>query len=193
VSEGSGPRFRRLLVTGGAGFIGSCFVRDVLARRDGTHITVLDKLTYAGNPENLGPAEADPEQAARLRFVVGDIADASVVGPLLAEVDAVVNFAAESHVDRSILDPEAFLRTDVMGVHVLLEASRIEKELAAKESARPRRDFSRSPPTRSTARSKPAGVARTIVSSHARRTPRPRPPASCWSAPTSSRTDWTWW
>jgi len=132
VSEGSGPRFRRLLVTGGAGFIGSCFVRDVLARRDGTHITVLDKLTYAGNPENLGPAEADPEQAARLRFVVGDIADASVVGPLLAEVDAVVNFAAESHVDRSILDPEAFLRTDVMGVHVLLEASRIEKELAAK-------------------------------------------------------------
>jgi dTDP-glucose 4,6-dehydratase len=122
------PRFRRLVVTGGAGFIGSCFVRDVLARRDGTEITVLDKLTYAGNRANLAPVEADPEQAARLRFVVGDIADASVVGPLVAGSDAVVNFAAESHVDRSILDPEAFLRTDVLGVHVLLEACRAELE-----------------------------------------------------------------
>jgi dTDP-glucose 4,6-dehydratase len=124
------PRFPRLLVTGGAGFIGSCFVRDVLARRDGTEITVLDKLTYAGNRENLAPVEADPEQAAHLRFVVGDIADASVVDPLVAEVDAVVNFAAESHVDRSILDPEAFLRTDVLGVHVLLEACRAQLERA---------------------------------------------------------------
>jgi dTDP-glucose 4,6-dehydratase len=123
-----GPRFRRLLVTGGAGFIGSCFVRDVLARKDGTHITVLDKMTYAGNRANLAPAEADPEQAARLRFVVGDIADAAVVAPLVAEVDAIVNFAAESHVDRSILDPAAFLRTGVMGVHVLLEAARVEAE-----------------------------------------------------------------
>jgi dTDP-glucose 4,6-dehydratase len=126
------PRFRRLLVTGGAGFIGSCFVRDVLARMDGTHITVIDKLTYAGNRANLAPAEADPKQAARLRFVQGDIADPEVVAPLLAGVDAVVNFAAESHVDRSILDPEAFLRTDVMGVHVLLEACRGEQERAAK-------------------------------------------------------------
>ena len=115
-------RFGRLLVTGGAGFIGSCFVRDVLARRDGTHITVLDKLTYAGNRANLGPVEADPEQAARYAFVQGDIADPAVVGPLVANADAVVNFAAESHVDRSILDPEAFLRTGVIGVHVLLEA-----------------------------------------------------------------------
>jgi dTDP-glucose 4,6-dehydratase len=126
------PRFRRLLVTGGAGFIGSCFVRDRLARQDGTTITVLDKLTYAGNRANLAPVEADPEQAARLRFVVGDIADAAVVGPLVAGVDAIVNFAAESHVDRSILDPEAFLRTDVMGVHVLLEAARTEKERATR-------------------------------------------------------------
>jgi dTDP-glucose 4,6-dehydratase len=132
VNEGGVPRFRRLLVTGGAGFIGSCFVRDVLARKDGTHVTVLDKLTYAGNRENLAPAAADPEQAARLRFVVGDIADASVVAPLVADVDAIVNFAAESHVDRSILDPEAFLRTDVMGVHVLLEACRTEAERASK-------------------------------------------------------------
>ena len=126
------PRFYRLLVTGGAGFIGSCFVRDVLARKDGTHITVIDKLTYAGNRANLAPVEADPEQAARLRFVQGDIADPEIVAPLVAQVDAVVNFAAESHVDRSILDPEAFLRTDVMGVHVLLEACRAEQERAAK-------------------------------------------------------------
>ena len=117
-------RYPRLLVTGGAGFIGSCYVRDVLARRDGTTITVLDKLTYAGNEANLAPVRADPEQAARLRFVHGDIADADVVGPLVADADAVVNFAAESHVDRSILEPEAFLRTGVIGVHVLLEACR---------------------------------------------------------------------
>jgi dTDP-glucose 4,6-dehydratase len=115
-----------LLVTGGAGFIGSCFVRDVLARRDGTRITVIDKLTYAGNRANLGSVESDPEQAARLRFVVGDIADPVVVAPLVAEVDAIVNFAAETHVDRSILEPEAFLLTGVIGVHVLLEACRRE-------------------------------------------------------------------
>ena len=115
-------RFGRLLVTGGSGFIGSCYVRDVLARRDGTRITVLDKLTYAGNEANLAPVRDDPEQAARMRFVRGDIADADLVSSLVSEVDAVVNFAAESHVDRSILDPEAFLRTGVIGVHVLLEA-----------------------------------------------------------------------
>src|SRR6476659_5456467 len=73
-----GHDYRRLLVTGGAGFIGSAYVRDVLARRDGTTITVLDKLTYAGNEANLAPVRADPEQAARLRFVQGDIADADV-------------------------------------------------------------------------------------------------------------------
>jgi dTDP-glucose 4,6-dehydratase len=116
--------YRRLLVTGGAGFIGSCYVRDVLARRDGTRITVLDKLTYAGNEANLASIGDDPEQAARLRFVRGDIADAALVAPLVADADAVVNFAAESHVDRSILDPEAFLLTGVIGVHVLLEAVR---------------------------------------------------------------------
>ncbi len=116
--------YRRLLVTGGAGFIGSCYVRDVLARRDGTEITVLDKLTYAGNEANLAPVRDDPEAAARLRFVRGDIADADVVTALVRNADAIVNFAAESHVDRSILDPEAFLRTGVIGVHVLLEACR---------------------------------------------------------------------
>jgi len=113
---------RHLLVCGGAGFIGSCFVRDVLGRRDGTRVTVLDLLTYAGNRANLAPAEADPEQAARFAFVEGDIADPDVVERLAAGADSIVNFAAESHVDRSILGPEAFLRTGVIGVHVLLEA-----------------------------------------------------------------------
>jgi dTDP-glucose 4,6-dehydratase len=116
--------FGRLLVTGGAGFIGSCYVRDVLGRRDGTTITVLDKLTYAGNESNLDAVRADPEAAARMRFVQGDIADPDLVASLVGDADAVVNFAAESHVDRSILDPEAFLRTGVIGVHVLLEAAR---------------------------------------------------------------------
>jgi dTDP-glucose 4,6-dehydratase len=140
MTEPRKPRFPRLLVTGGAGFIGSCFVRDVLARRDGTRITVLDKLTYAGNRANLAPVESDPEQAARLRFVVGDIADPAAVGPLVAEADAVVNFAAESHVDRSILEPVDFLRTDVLGVHVLLEACREEQQRArtGKRPAAPR-------------------------------------------------------
>ncbi|MEJ7748291.1 MAG: dTDP-glucose 4,6-dehydratase [Candidatus Limnocylindrales bacterium] len=116
--------YRRLLVTGGAGFIGSSYVRDVLARQDDTNITVLDNLTYAGNEANLAPVQAHPEEAGRLRLVVGDIADPAVVRPLVEGVDAVVNFAAETHVDRSILDPEAFLRTGVIGVHVLLEACR---------------------------------------------------------------------
>lgn len=119
-----------LLVTGGAGFIGSQLVRDILARRDGTRITVLDKLTYAGNRANLAPVESDPEQASRFAFVRGDIADPEVVGPLAAEADAIVNVAAETHVDRSILDPEAFLRTGVIGVHVLLEAARRETDRA---------------------------------------------------------------
>ena len=114
----------RLLATGGAGFIGSSFVRQILGRGDGTRITVLDKLTYAGNRANLAAVEAEPDEAARLRFVQGDIADPAVVDPLVADADAVVNFAAESHVDRSILDPEAFLVTGVIGVHVLLEAVR---------------------------------------------------------------------
>jgi dTDP-glucose 4,6-dehydratase len=117
-------------VTGGAGFIGSEFVRRILGRRDGTRITVLDKLTYAGNRSNLRPVEDDAEMAARFAFVVGDIADADTVAPLVHEADATVNFAAESHVDRSILDSEAFLRTGVIGVHVLLEAFRSEWDRA---------------------------------------------------------------
>jgi dTDP-glucose 4,6-dehydratase len=117
-------RYPRILVTGGAGFIGSCYVRDVLAGDDGTRITVLDKLTYAGNRSNLADVERDSARRDRLRFIEGDIAERDVVGPLVSDADAVVNFAAESHVDRSILDPEAFIRTGVVGVHVLLEAVR---------------------------------------------------------------------
>ena len=111
---------RRLLVTGGAGFIGSAFVRRMLERHSDLSITVLDKLTYAGNLANLAPIEDDP----RYRFVLGDIADAAVVDTLAAEVDAIVSFAAESHVDRSIEEPDAFIRTDVYGTFVLLEAAR---------------------------------------------------------------------
>src|SRR5512141_2886678 len=113
----------KLLVCGGAGFIGSNFVRRRLAQTADS-IAVLDKLTYAGNRINLAAVENDPQLAPRLRFVQGDIADPTAVGPLVADADAVVNFAAESHVDRSILDAEAFLRTGVIGVHVLLEAIR---------------------------------------------------------------------
>ncbi|HEX3463971.1 MAG TPA: dTDP-glucose 4,6-dehydratase [Candidatus Elarobacter sp.] len=109
------------LVTGGLGFIGSAFVRLVLRERSDVTVTVLDAMTYAGNPANLAEVAGDP----RYRFVKGDIADAAAVGEALgAGADAIVNFAAETHVDRSILDPEAFIRTDVMGTHVLLEAVR---------------------------------------------------------------------
>jgi dTDP-glucose 4,6-dehydratase len=119
-----GRDFRRLLVTGGAGFIGSAFVRAWLRDHPDSSIVVLDKLTYAGNPANLATCEADPGLRRRFRLVVGDIADRHTVEPLVAAADAVVNFAAESHVDRSILDPAAFLRTGVLGVHTLLEAVR---------------------------------------------------------------------
>ena len=113
----------RLLVTGGAGFIGSAFVRRRL-ESTADSIVVLDRLTYAGNRANLADVEADPDRARRYRFIHGDIADPATVRPLVASADAIVNFAAESHVDRSILDSEAFLRTGVIGVHVLLEAVR---------------------------------------------------------------------
>ncbi len=119
-----GREFRSLLVTGGAGFIGSAFVRRWLRAHPEATAVVLDKLTYAGNRANLAPCEEDPDQSRRLRVVVGDICDPDVVGPLAGDCDAVINFAAESHVDRSILDPAAFLRTNVMGVFVLLEAVR---------------------------------------------------------------------
>ncbi len=111
----------RLLVTGGLGFIGSNFIHVVLRERPGWSVVNLDAMTYAGNPANCADIEADPHY----RFVHGDICDAAAVdGALAGGVDAIVNFAAETHVDRSILDPEAFLRTDILGTHVLLEAVR---------------------------------------------------------------------
>ncbi|WP_063727869.1 dTDP-glucose 4,6-dehydratase [Streptomyces sp. RTd22] len=109
----------RILVTGGAGFIGSAYVRTLLdggyAGYEDASVTVLDKLTYAGNRTNL-PAHHD-----RLDFVQGDICDAELLRELLPGHDAVVNFAAESHVDRSIEDPSAFVRTNVLGTQTLLE------------------------------------------------------------------------
>lgn len=110
----------RLLVTGGAGFIGSNFVRRALLRADVERLTVLDKLTYAGNLANLEEVAGDE----RYRFVEADINDAAVIAELMREVDAVVNFAAESHVDRSIEAADAFVMTDVHGVFTLLEAAR---------------------------------------------------------------------
>lgn len=109
----------RLLVTGGAGFIGSNFVHWVVNNQPAVHVVVLDALTYAGNLENLAGIPED-----RLEFVKGDICDAELVDSLFAHVDAVVHFAAESHNDNSIADPAPFLRTNVQGTYTLLEAAR---------------------------------------------------------------------
>ncbi|MCS7257732.1 MAG: dTDP-glucose 4,6-dehydratase [Thermomicrobium sp.] len=108
--------FRRILVTGGAGFIGSHFVRLLLAL-DVPEVVVLDKLTYAGSLLNLEDVLDDP----RVRFLHGDIADPAAVSEAIAGCDAVVNFAAETHVDRSLLAPAAFVQTNVWGTMVLLE------------------------------------------------------------------------
>ena len=108
----------RILVTGGCGFIGSAFVRLALAH--GADVVNLDKLTYAGNPANVAEVAEHPGY----RFVRGDIADQAVVAKAMEGADAVVNLAAESHVDRSILEPAAFIRTDVVGTAVLLERAR---------------------------------------------------------------------
>ncbi|MFJ9887157.1 dTDP-glucose 4,6-dehydratase [Streptomyces sp. NPDC091287] len=120
----------RILVTGGAGFIGSHYVRSLLAGRYGadrnTRVTVLDKLTYAGNRENL-PAHHD-----RLEFVRADVCDGALLRELLPGHDAVVHFAAESHVDRSVDGGQEFVRTNALGTQVLLEAaslSRVERVL----------------------------------------------------------------
>ena len=112
--------FQRLLVAGAAGFIGSNFVRFLRRTRPEVEITVLDKLTYAGNLANLIEFEGLPGY----RFVHGDICDARLVETLAAEVDGIVNFAAETHVDRSLMDPFAFIDTDVRGTAVLCEAAR---------------------------------------------------------------------
>ena len=110
----------KILITGGAGFIGSNCVRYLLAQHADDEVVNLDALTYAGNLENLADIAAQP----RYRFVRGDIADRAAVDDAMRGVDAVVNFAAESHVDRSIDDPASFLHTNVTGTLVLLEAAR---------------------------------------------------------------------
>ena len=111
-----------ILITGGAGFIGSRFIHYILAKYPAYRIVCLDKLTYAGNLATLQSVIKDP----RFRFVKADICDADAVAGLFAEEhpDMVVNFAAESHVDRSIADPDVFLHTNVIGTGVLLDACR---------------------------------------------------------------------
>ena len=109
-----------ILVTGGAGFIGSNFVRHVLTTHPDDRVVNLDKLTYAGNRANL----ADLENSPRYTFVHGDVCDGELVRDVARGVDAIVNMAAETHVDKSLLEPDAFLRTDVFGVFTLLEAVR---------------------------------------------------------------------
>ena len=111
---------KHLLVTGGCGFIGSNYVRQVLSEKV-YRVTNFDKLTYAGNPENLRDVEGNPDY----RFVRGDIASREDVERVFSDkIDYVVNFAAESHVDRSILDPDAFVMTNITGTYRLLEAAR---------------------------------------------------------------------
>ena len=110
------------LVTGGSGFIGSNFVRYILHKNSDCRVVNLDKLTYAGNPANLHDIESDD----RYTFVHGDICDPEIVEELFRnrKPDFVINFAAETHVDRSIGSPDDFIRTDVFGVFTLLEASK---------------------------------------------------------------------
>jgi dTDP-glucose 4,6-dehydratase len=107
----------RVLITGGAGFIGANFVHQTVQERPDVDVTVIDKLTYAGNPDSIAGLD-------RVRLEVGDIADADVVDPLVAESDLVVHFAAESHNDNSLNDPSPFVRTNLVGTFTLLEAVR---------------------------------------------------------------------
>lgn len=111
----------KLLVTGGAGFIGSNFIRHILKEHDDWQITNLDKLTYAGNLENLKDIEDNPGYS----FVKGDITDRELINRILQDgFDAIVNFAAESHVDRSIMDASPFIETNIKGTQILLEGAR---------------------------------------------------------------------
>jgi dTDP-glucose 4,6-dehydratase len=110
----------KILVTGGAGFIGSNFVRYMLKEHPDYEIINLDSLTYCGNLENLSGIENNPNYT----FIKGDIGDKELARQIIADVDYVVNFAAESHVDRSIEDPEIFIKSNVLGTQVLLDAAK---------------------------------------------------------------------
>ncbi len=112
----------KILVTGGAGFIGSNFIRYILKKYPGYKITNLDKLTYAGNPNNLRDVER--KYTGRYFFVKGDIGNRKIVNKLAKKNDCILNFAAETHVDRSILGADSFVKTDVYGTYILLEAAR---------------------------------------------------------------------
>ena len=113
---------KNILVTGGAGFIGSNFVHMMLGKYDEVNIIVYDKLTYAGNLENLAPVAGNPHY----HFHEGDICDAAEVDKVMQhyDIDTIVNFAAETHVDRSLTEPGGFIQTDVYGTYVLLEAAK---------------------------------------------------------------------
>ena len=164
-----------IIVTGGAGFIGSNFIFYLLGHHPEDRVICLDKLTYAGNLETLAPVMDDP----RFRFVRADIADAEAVDRLFEEEkpDIVVNFAAESHVDRSITDPCIFVRTNVMGTQVLMEVA-VNTVCGAS---------TKYPPTRCTAIC--LWIGRTCFSPRKRRCTHPRPirPARpepiCWCWP----------
>jgi len=113
--------YMNLLITGGAGFIGSNFIRYILNQYPDYKIINLDKLTYAGNLENLRDIENNPHYT----FVKGDICNENIVDKLVSrQPDAIINFAAESHVDRSIIDPQSFIKTDILGAQTLLEAAK---------------------------------------------------------------------
>lgn len=120
--EDIGQPMRRLLITGGAGFIGTNFVHYWMKKYPGDRVVVLDALTYAGNIDNLAPVRDEPN----FRFVHGDVCDQPLVDRLMAEesIDTVVHFAAESHVDRSITGPDEFVRTNVVGTHTLLKSAK---------------------------------------------------------------------
>ena len=170
------PADPTFLVPGGAGFIGSHFVDLLLARYPDCRVVTLDKLTYAGSLDNLGAALANP----RHEFIHGDICDQAVSEPLAARADYVINFAAETHVDRAILDGEAFARTDTLGTAVLLEAFRRSHGEGCSSKSRRTRSTGRS--RRETSTKKRRWRRRT-------RTPPARPAPICWPLPTAPPTD----
>ena len=172
-----------ILVTGGAGFIGSCFVRQCIAHQT-CRIVNLDNLTYAGNLDSLQSVENDP----RYVFVRGDIADRATVDGVMAEHSpaAIVHFAAESHVDRSIDGPAAFVRTNVQGTFELLDAAR-RYWPACRPTAMRTSAFCTSRPTRSTARwVPPAGSPRPALTIPVRPIRRRRRRPTIWPGPGSA-------
>ncbi len=176
-----------VLVTGGAGFIGSNFVRHALRAHPDWHVTTLDKLTYAGRRENLHDVMDNP----RHTFVHGDICDAAVAAPLVEASNVVVHFAAETHVDRSILAAGDFIKTDVDGTFVLLEAARRQPEPAPLRPDLDRRGLRQRAP-RARAR-RPTNCARAIPTRPARPAPiasptATGPPTTCRSSSPAPRT-----